>query len=205
MPTAQKKIELFDLQRRVLLNSERYFCPCPRWKNAAFLPEVMIWWTGRWICNLLLGSTGSEYAVRVVYCIILSKIWLIANTETLGSAFYCTVCRQSDTLNFETWQIVGGGGQLALASPNSRFWGGLILPVPPWFMPCSVAGWTSDQKVLALHLNWPFHYHVVDLAVMVIHMPLPISSLAVYCVSYMDYCNTILTGASKLSLASFGK
>ena len=137
---------LFDLQRHVLLNSEWYLCRCPRQKNAAFLSEVTIWWIGRWRCNLVLGSIGSEYAVRVVYCIILSKMWLISYTESLSSVFYCTVCKQSDALNFETWQIVGGEGQFAIASPHSRLWGDSS---PRGWCPCAQATscWNNPARL----------------------------------------------------------
>ena len=83
---SSKKIQYFDLQRR--------FAEFWAVFLSLFSPGVMIWWTGRWRCNPLLGSTGNEYAVRVMYCIIVFKIWLIAITEILGSAFYCTVCKQ---------------------------------------------------------------------------------------------------------------
>ena len=58
--------------------------------------------------DALLRTTDSEYAVRVVCCIVLSKIWLIALTDNLDNAFYCTVRKQSGAKAFEAWQILGG-------------------------------------------------------------------------------------------------
>ena len=40
-----KKIEFLHLKCRVVVNSERYFCPRPRQKNVEFPPEMVIWWT----------------------------------------------------------------------------------------------------------------------------------------------------------------
>jgi len=37
--------DFFHLKRGILMNSERYFCPCRHQKNVELLPKVVFCWT----------------------------------------------------------------------------------------------------------------------------------------------------------------
>ena len=95
------QIDFFYLKWRVLLNSKRYLCPCPRQKKNVELFSAWSW-------DLVYIDGGIEYAVRVI-----ELVSFLPHCEFVMQAIWC----------LKLWNITKSGGTICISVSHSKFWG----------------------------------------------------------------------------------